>query len=225
MIKISNNEIIDVVRYSDTKMIFAEKMLSSDLTRYKNKFFILDFNTGEKEVVTTTVYKLKKFGYAYEKICEKITSFVECDAFILKNKNVLVMFDGEAGLFDRDGEMLWQRSLSYNDSPVTSLAPETDYFWTVCKNEDCAIRYNADNFNIDIRVGGKGKGTFNKPYFASADGSFVYVCCSDRIRKISMDNLVVSDVEGVYEIPKRFYKLGRYSIFCKTDGVYLDKDE
>ena len=225
LIKISNKEIIDVIRYSESKMIFAEKILTPDMSQYKAKYFMLDFETGEKEPVTTTVYKLKKFGYAYEKICEKITNYVGCDAFILPDKNVLVMFEGEAGLFDRDGEMLWHRKLAYNDVPVTSLAADDEYFWSVCPGEDCVIRYNADNFNIDIRVGGKGKGTFNRPFFASADRFYIYVCCADRVRKISKDNLVVSDVDGVYEVPKRFYRLGRYSIFCKYDGLYIDKEE
>ncbi len=226
MIKISTGEIIDVVRYSDTKVIFAEKALSPDLTTTKAKYFILDFNTGEKEAVTTTAYKLKKFGFAFETICAKMTDFISCDAIILKNRNVLVMFEGgEAGLFDRDGEMLWNKKLTYNDAAVQSLALDGDYFWTVSKSEDCVIRYNADNINVDIRIGGKDKGTFRAPFFASADEDYVYICCADRVRKISKDNLVVSDVEGLYDAPKRFYKLGKYSIICKPDGAYIDKDE
>ena len=226
MIKISNREIIDVVKYSDTKVIFAEKVLTGDLTQYKAKYFILDFETGEKEPVTTTAYKLKKFGYSFEKICDKITDFINCSAIILGDKSVLVMFEGgEAGLFDRDGEMLWNKKLSFNDIPVTSLAADGDYFWTVCSSEDCAIRYNAENFNIDIRVGGKGRDTFNAPQFASADDKYVYICCSDKVRRISKDNLTVSDAEGIYDAPKRFYKLSRFSILCKSDGTYIDKDE
>lgn len=226
LIKISNSEIIDVVKYSDSKVIFAERVPSTDFTQVKARYFILDFNTGEKEAVTTTAYKLKKFGFAFEKICDKITDFINCDAIILGNRNVLVMFEGgEAGLFDREGEMLWNKTLTYNGAAITSLTPDGEYFWSVCKSEDCVIRYNAENVNVDIRIGGKDKGTFNSPFFASADSDYIYICCADRVRKISKDNLVVSDAEGIYDSPKRFYKLGRYSVICKADGAYIDKDE
>ena len=226
MIKITDREIIDIVRYSDNKVIFAEKVYSGDLTQSKAKFFMLNFDNGEKEPATSNVYKLKKFGYAFEKICDKITDFVNCDAIILADKSVLVMFEGgEAGLFDRDGEMLWNKKLSYNDAPMASLSEDGDYFWCACRSEDSVIRYNAENVNIDIRIGGKGKGTFNAPYFTSSDRFYVYVCCSDRVRKISKNDLTVSDVDGIYDTPKRFYKLGRFSILVKPDGTYIEKDE
>ena len=220
MIKIAHN-VIDVVKYSDTKVIFAEQNISG-----KTKFFILDFDTGEKEPVTTNVYKLKKFGYAYEKICDKITDYINCDSVILADKSVLVMFEGgETGLFNREGEMLWTKKWEYNGSPVTSPTYDGEFIWCACKSEDCVVRYSADNFNIDIRIGGKDKGTFNSPVFASADSEYIYVCCSDRVRKISKENLTVSDAEGIFDIVKKFYKLGRFSIICKTDGTFIDKDE
>ncbi|MBQ9516823.1 MAG: hypothetical protein IJR60_01935 [Eubacterium sp.] len=226
MIKITNREVIDVVNYSDTKVIFAEKVSLGELTQAKFKFFILDFESGEKEAVTTNVYKMKKFGHAYEKICERITDYVNCSAVMLKDRNVLVMFEGgEAGLFDREGEMLWTKKLEYNDEPVISLAADDDYFWSVCKGENCVIRFNADNFNVDIRIGGKDQDTFTAPYFASSDDEYVYICCADKVRKISKENLTVSDAEGIFDTPNRFYKLGRFSILCSYDGTYIDKDE
>ncbi|MBQ7203789.1 MAG: hypothetical protein IJS03_07225 [Eubacterium sp.] len=226
MIKISNREIIDIVRYSDSKMIFAEKPMFGDIKNCKASYFILNFETGEKEAVTTKVYLLKKFGFAFEKICSKITDFTQCDTVVLKNKDVLVLFpDGQAGLFNREGEMIWNKKLTYKNMPVMSLAEDGDYFWCVCKDGDCAIRYNSDNFNIDIRIGAKGKGTFNSPAFLSSDRDNIYVCCADRVRKISKDNLTVTDIPGLYDVPKKFYKVGRYSIIGKADGTYIDKDE
>ncbi|MBR1531153.1 MAG: hypothetical protein IJ643_03715 [Eubacterium sp.] len=226
MIKITNKNIIDVVKYSDTIIIFAESVPMGDLAEAKSNFFILDFETGEKEVVTTSVYKMKKYGHAFERICQQISEYVNCSAIILENKNVLVMSeDSEAGLFDRDGELVWTKKLRYNDEPVTSLVNDGEYFWSVCKNEDSVIRFNAENFNTDIRIGGKEQDTFSAPYFASADENYVYVCCSDKVRKISKDDLTVSDVDGIYETPKQFYKLGRFSILCNFDGTYIDKDE
>ena len=226
MIKITSKNVIDVVKYSDTKIIFTEDIPTIDTSQSKANFFILDFETGEKEAVTKNVYKLKKFGHAFERICEQITEYVNCSTIILNNRNVLVMFEsGEAGLFDPDGEMLWTKKLTFNDIPVISLAADDEYFWSVCKSENCVIRYNAENFNVDIRIGGKDQDTFNAPYFASSDDEYIYICCADKVRRISKEDLTVSDAEGIYETPDRFYKLGRFSILCNFDGPYIDKDD
>ena len=49
MIKISNREIIDVVKYGSNKAIFVEKRpLFDEGGRYKVNYFVLNFDTGEK---------------------------------------------------------------------------------------------------------------------------------------------------------------------------------
>jgi len=227
VIKISSREVIDIVRYSESKIIFAEKVPLPQMNQYKVNYFILNFDSGEKEVITKRAYLLKKFGYAFEKISETIADFVQCEAVILADKSVLVIFpNGQSGLFDREGNMLWNKELRYNDSVVSSLAYDKDAFWCVCENENCVIRYSTDNFTIDIRVGSKEADTFQRPQFVSADEKNVYVCCKDnRVRSISKDNLIVSDVRGDFENIQRYYRFGRFSILCKADGTYIDKEE
>jgi len=224
MEKISNKEIIDVVKFSKDKLIFVSKNpLEPSLD--KAEYYIINFATGEKEVVTKKAYMLKKFGSSYEKIGEKISDFIQCQAMILKDKSVLVVFpNGQAGLFDSNGELSWIKELKHNDSPVYSLAPDEDSFWCVCTDENCVMRFSTDNYSVDIRIGSKDASTFSKPSFASSDGEFVYICSQDgSVRKIDKSTLIVSDVVEKVVNLQRYYKFKGVSIFCLTDGLYFEK--
>ncbi|MFR5876253.1 MAG: hypothetical protein ACLUFN_07160 [Eubacterium sp.] len=226
MLKISNKEIIDIIKFSESKVIFVEKKPFGDLSQYKANYFILNFETGEKEVVTKSAYLMRKFGPNYEKITESIANYVQCDVAVLTDKNVLVIFpNGQTGLFDSAGGMKWNGTLKYNDKIVSGIATDNDYFWSCCKDENCVIRYSSDNIKVDIRIGGKEATTFTKPDFVSADDEYIYVCCDGlKVRKIDKSNFTVSDVKGSYIGLKKFYKLGKFSIICTSDGAYIDKD-
>jgi hypothetical protein len=226
LLKISNKEIIDVVKYSDVKVIFVEKKPFGDLSQYKADYFILNFETGKKEVITKNAYLLKKFGSNYRKITEVLANFVQCDAYCTPSKNVLAIFpNGQAGMFDQLGNMQWNGTLNYNDKTVTSMAGDGEYFWTCCKDENCVIRYNCDNIKVDIRIGGKDATTFSKPNFISSDDDYIYVCCDNsKVRKIDKSNFTVTDIDATYEDLTKFYKLGRFSIICTKNGAYIDKD-
>ena len=62
MIKISNKQIIDVVRFSDDKAVLVEKVPKLNSESYGVNYFLLNFNDGKKEIVTKDAYLLKKFG-------------------------------------------------------------------------------------------------------------------------------------------------------------------
>ena len=224
MEKITNKEIIDVVRFSKDKLVFAEKNPLADNLQYNANYYIVNFATGEKEVVTKKAYMLKKFGSAYEKICDKISDYIQCEAMILSDKSVLIVFpNGQAGLFDAQGELLWIKDFRYNNKPVFSLAQDGEYFWCVCKEENCVMRYNADNFTVDIRIGSSDNSSFNAPHFASSDEEYVYICCNEnKVRKIDKKTLIVSDVETNIPSLQRFYRFKGYSIFCCSDGLYFE---
>lgn len=225
MIKISNKEIIDVVKYSGTKAIIVEKKPLADFGQYKLNYFVLNFENGEKEVITKSAYLLKKFGSSYQKIIETIANYAECDSAILSNRNVLLVFpNGQVGMFESNGEMKWNNQISYNEKIVNGLAIDGDYFWSCCKDENCVIRYNAENIGVDIRVGSKEAETFIRPSFVSADDNNIYVCCDGiKVRKIDKSNFTVSNVRE-YNNLKKFYKFNEFSIICTTDGAYIDKD-
>lgn len=226
MIKISNREIIDFVKYSEQKVIFVEKIPLDELGKYKVNYFVLNFENGEREAITKNAYLLKKFGSAFQSIIDEISNFVQCNAVIFPSKSVFVIFsNGQAGYFNSFGEMQKSGELKYNDSNCSYATEDGDYFWTCCKDENCVIRYTADSVKVDLRIGAKESGTFNNPIFISSDERFVYVCCEDgRIRKIDKSNFTVSDYSKTFNGLKRFYKYGRFAVICTTDGAFIDKD-
>lgn len=226
MIKISNRQIADVVRFSDDKAVLVEKKPNPDSASYGVNYFILNFSTGEKEIVTKDAYLLKKYGAKRKEISEKLGNFVMPGAKILEDRSVLVIYpNGETGLFDSNGELVRDGLLSYNDSPVSCIAEDGNCFWSVCEGENAVIRYFADGAKMDIRVGGKNQPTFDRPHFVSADDKYVYVCCNhSHVRKIDKSDFTVTDVNRRYPDITGYYKFGKFSIITTFDGAYCDKD-
>lgn len=227
MLKISSREIIDVVRYGDDKAILVEKNpIVDEIGKYKVRYFVINFNSGEKEGITKTAYLRQKFGSNYSTIIEKIGNFVQCDSLVLSNRNVLVIYPGGmSGLFDSNGELKKDGQLDYNDSPVSGIAEDGECFWSVCPDENCVIRYFADGVKVDIRIGGRDSATFDRPHYVSSDSDNVYICCSNNhIRVVDKKTFAVSDISKRYTDLQRYYRFGQYAIVCTSDSAYLDKD-
>lgn len=223
MTRISNREIIDVIKYTEDRIILVEKVPIIESTQFKVNYFIINLKNGEKEVITKSAYLLKKLGSAYQKISESLPDFALSQSCILKDKSVFIIFpNGECGLFNQNGNMEWNKKLEYNGSAVTSLASDGDYIWCVCRNENCVIRYDCETFRIDLRIGSKDAQTFEAPSFVSEDESFIYVCCANKLRAISKEDLTVSDVGGFIPNLKRFYRFGETTLICTTDGAYIE---
>lgn len=227
MKKISNKEIADVVKYGENHVIIVEKVPVLASNSHKANYYILNLETLEKEGLTRSAYLMKKFGSAYNEICDSIASPIQCEAVIFSNREVFIIFEnGQCGLFDSDGKMLWNRKLDYNGAPVKGLAIDGEYFWCCCEQENCVIRYSLDNFKVDLRIGGKDAKTFIRPSFVSADDESIYVCCdSKQLRRISKSDLTVSDIGGYQIGLKRFYRFDGASLISTVDGAYIQKDE
>lgn len=226
MIKISDREIIDVIKYSSDKAILVEKKPNLDSAGYGVNYFVLNFSSGEKEIITKDAYLLKKYGANRKIIAEKLGNFVVPNAMILEDRSVLVIYPtGETGLFNSEGELVKDGLLSYNDSPVSGIAEDGECFWSVCQNENCVIRYYADGAKVDIRIGTKEQNTFPNPHFVSSDDNNIYVCCEhDRVRTISKTDFVVSDIKKTYDQMTGYYRFGDFAIITTYTGAYCDKD-
>ena len=226
MIKISNREIIDVIKYNDDKVIMVEKKPLGEFGKFKVNYYILNLTNGSKEAITKNAYLLKKFGNSFQEITESMNNFVQCDSIIFPSRNVFVIFpNGQTGYYNEYGEQKWQGILNYNDNCCCSATPDGNYFWTCCPDENCVVRYTADSIKVDLRIGSKDALTFTKPFFSSSDDNYIYICCEGgRIRKIDRKNFAVSDIKSVYDGLKKYYKFGRFSIISTLNGTFMDKD-
>ena len=223
MQRISRCVVIDIIDYDDHAVVFVEKRpLAENPAKYRANYLVYDFDKQQVEQITKSAYLLKKFGPEFNKISAQVRNFVSCDAAILYDKRVLMIYpNGEAGIFDRDGELGWTGSFAYHEETVSGLALEGKYFWCVCKNENCIIRYSAQNMKVDLRIGGKNAVTFQAPeHISCADGD-LYVCCNtNKVKRIDGTNYGVEDYLESKEHILRFKKHGKNAIICTPYGAY-----
>lgn len=223
MIRVSTKEIIDILSYGDGKAIIVEKNPILNSTQFKASYSVIDFENKSKNVLTKNAYLLKKFGVPFKQISETIPNFVQCNAAILYDRRVLVIYpNGEAGIFDREGELSWSGYFKYHDEIVYGLALEGKYFWSICPAENSIIRYYSQTMQVDLRIGGKDASTFVNPTHISSDGGNIYVCCGgNKVRMIDGNDFTVSDHLTFDEQIKQYHKFGNHSIVVLSSGTYL----
>lgn len=223
MERVSRNEVIDLLQYSNG-FIFAEKLpIAPDFNRYKVSYSVYDFNAGQVQKITKGAYLLKKFGPAYKQISEQLKNFVVCDTITLYDRRTLILYPtGEAGIFLKDGDLAWSGSYIYHDAPLRSLALDGKYFWSVVPKENCILRYNSHNMKVSLRVGGKESNSFSKPCHIYLNEGMLYVCCSGNGVIKSVDsNYVVKDYLRFDEPVRRFLKVGKNRVACLDSGMYI----
>lgn len=220
---ISKKEIIDVVKYSDTSAIIVEKLPLAVNTQYKVQYSVVDFENKSIDVSTKSAYLLKKFGSNFKRISEIIPNFVQCEASVLYDRRVLAIYpNGETGIFDREGELEWSGAFDYHEKPIKCLALEGKYFWSVCPDENCVIRYSSQNMKVDLRIGGIDAKTFINPSHISYDNGDLYVCCDgNKVRRIDGNNYTVSDYLVFNDRIISFYKYNEYAIAVMSNGTYI----
>ena len=216
MKQISTKEIVDLFAYNKDSAVLVEKRPLPGNAQYKVNYSVVNFATGEQEVITKSAYLLRKFGSAFQKISTEIPNFVQCDAAVLYDRRVLVIYpNGEAGIFDREGTLEWNGMFQYHDAPVKHLALEEKYFWSVCPGENAVIRYACQNMKVDLRIGGKDAQTFVNPqHICQYNGDLYVACGGNKIRKIDGMDYTVSDYRTFSQQVKRYHKFGQYALWC-----------
>lgn len=223
---ISTKEIVDVLYYNQDSVVLVEKLPLPNARQYKVQYSLVNFKDRSIDVITKSAYLLKKFGANFKRISEIMPNFVLCDAAVLYDRRVLAVFpNGEAGIFDREGELDWSGVFEYHGEPVKHIVLENKYFWSVCQNENCVIRYSSQNMSVDLRIGGKDTDTFVNPTHVSLDGNDIFVCCdNNKVRKINGDNYTVSDYLNFTDNIKSYYRFGKYAIAVMVSGTYVLED-
>ncbi|MGN1328714.1 MAG: hypothetical protein ACI4V4_03340 [Eubacterium sp.] len=223
---ISTKEIVDVIKYGDHSAILVEKLPLTNSNQYKVQYSVVNFETKSIDVLTKSAYLLKKFGSGFHRISQIIPNFVQCDAAVLYDRRVLTIYpNGEAGIFDREGELEWSGKFEYHGKTVKCLALEGKYFWSVCPEENCVIRYSSQNMNVDLRIGGVDAQTFVNPTHICYDCGDIYVCCdSNKVRKIDGSNYTVSDYLNFTDNIKQYYRFGSYAVAVMLSGTYVLED-
>ncbi|MGN1123678.1 MAG: hypothetical protein ACI4RR_04985 [Eubacterium sp.] len=220
---ISTKEIVDIIKYDNNSVIIVEKLPLPNTNQYKAQYSVVNFETKSIDVVTKSAYLLKKFGANFNRISQIIPNFVQCDAAVLYDRRVLAIYpNGEAGIFDREGELEWSGKYDYHDKTVKCLALEGKYYWSICPEENCVIRYSCQNMKVDLRIGGADAPTFPNPTHINFDGGDIYVCCdNNKVRRIDGNNYTVSDYLNFTDSIRQYYKFGDYAVAVMSSGTYV----
>lgn len=67
MKQISTKEIVDLFAYNKDSAVLVEKRPLPGNAQYKVNYSVVNFATGEQEVITKSAYLLRKFGSAFQK--------------------------------------------------------------------------------------------------------------------------------------------------------------
>lgn len=223
MNRITGSEVIDLIQYSNG-FIFAEKVpLPNDYKRYKVSYSVYDFNSRQIQKITKGAYLLKKFGPSYKQIAEQLNNYVVCSTITLYDRRTLILYPtGEAGIFARDGDLVWSGEYAYHDYPIRSLATDGKYFWSVVPHENCILRYNTHNMKVTLRIGSREADTFISPEHISLSDNTFYVCCGNgKVKAVDAGNYAVKDYLRFDEPVHMFLKIGNNRVACLNSGMYV----
>ena len=222
MKKIFPFEVFDIIPCPDG-IILSQKELFNG-TSYKVSFLQYSVITGKLSPVTKDFYQLNKFGENYAKICEEIGDYISCEATVFKNGSVAVVYSsGETGIFDASGKPVWTGDLFYKDCPINGAVADGVYFWTTVPLQNSIINYSIPHKKFSMRIGSENSPTFSEPVSLSIYRKEMFVCNagSNKIRKVSLSNYLVSDYKRFDEPVYKYILSALKEFVILSSGVYV----
>ncbi len=221
MKKIFDGEILDIIPYA-SGFIFAEKIALSN-KKIKVSYTAYSFDTSMVYPVTKGAYLLTKYGGAFKAISNQLSNYVTCDAGQLPDRQIIIVYpQGEAGIFNQEGELTWFGSLTYHDFPVQSVIVDGKYFWCAVPQGDAVIRYNTRTMKMDLRIGGGSNSCFQNPNSMSLYDGKLYVCDvgTCKVRVMHLQDYTVKDFLK-FDVPVfKYMRMGKNEVVVREDGVY-----
>ncbi len=222
MKKLMDIDIVDIVPFNKGIIVARKDTLPSGTT--KISFFTYDVKLERPTASTRSAYLLNKFGENFEKISEQLNDFIYCDAAVLPNKHVAVMYSsGELGLFNDKGLLYWTGDLQYKDCSVSGVVAEGKYIWCVVPENNSIIRYSPSTEKIVLRIGGDSSTAFLNPVAITSYDNKLYICNyqSCKIRTVDLNNYTVTDYKTFDEPVYRYIKTNDRELVELESGVYM----
>ncbi len=222
MKKLMNIDIADIVPFNKGIIVARKDTLSDGTT--KISFFTYDVKLERPTASTKGAFLLNKFGENFEKIAEQLNDTLYCNAAILPNKHVAVMYSsGELGLFNDKGELYWTGDLQYKECAVSGVASEGKYIWCVVPDNNSIIRYSPSTEKIVLRIGGDSSTAFLNPVAISIYENTLYICNykSCKIRTVNLNDYTVADYKTFDEPVYRYIKTNDRELVELESGVYM----
>ena len=222
MKKISETNVIDIVPFK-SGFIYVKKIPQDD-GAFRVKFLGYDTKRMENAPVTKSVYLLSKFGPSFEIISEKLGDYATCDAGILANKYVVVVYPtGEMGIFDDRATLVWTGDLQYKEDLVQSLAVDGNNIWCCVPNQNSIIEYSIINKKVNMRIGGDNSTAFSNPVAIVRYDDELFVTNKDscKVRIVSLKDYSVRDFRLFDEPVYRYIQTCGKEVVLLESGIYV----
>ncbi len=222
MIKVVGQKVIDLIAYKQGILFVIKELVANG--QYKVSFYSYDLQTQSIATVTKNAYLMTKFGSAYETIVPYLEDYVSCAAQKLADgKTVVTYRGGEIGLFSENGTLLYSERIAYNNSPIREAAAIGNHVWCAVPEENVIVRYNTKKKRIDLRLGDKATGTFNRPVFISVADNTLFVSCKggNCVNAVSLPDFTVTKIHAFNEPVLEYFRVGNNEFAVLDSGVYL----
>ncbi|MBR5246386.1 MAG: hypothetical protein IKV25_03320 [Clostridia bacterium] len=216
------DSVYDIIAFSNG-IIYTKKTVLENGS-VKVSFYGYDIKRMQNTPVTKSVYLLNKYGSEYKKIAEQLGDYVSCDAEILSNKHVIVVYSsGETGIFSPDGEMVWSCDLIYQGSEITGAVADGNQIWSVVPDKNCVVSYSISHKKFSMRIGSSQSTSFQKPVSISKYDNELFVCNADsqKVRTISLKDYSVNDFRIFDEPVYKYLRSCGKEIVVLESGVYV----
>lgn len=222
MKKISSTDIFDLIPFKSGFIYVKKAELENG--SFKLKFYGYDVKKMENAPITKSVYLLSKFGSSFNIIAEKLGDYASCDAGILPNKYVSVVYPtGEMGLFDEKAALIWTGDLQYKGSPVQSLAVDGNNIWCCVPKLNSIINYSIVNKKVSMRIGSENSTAFSNPISVVKYDDELFVVNKDscKVRIVSLNDYSVRDFRLFDEPVLKYIRTNGKEVVLLESGIYI----
>ncbi len=193
-------------------------------TRANVNYKMINFDEGTVMNITTSIYRLSKFGSNYQSFQMQVLNYVTCRAVLLSNGKVFVMdANGSAKLLDDGARTEWVGSLLYRGEAPADLVQYGAALWASFPESGVLVRYSLHTMREELRIGGGRASTFSRPEGLWVDGDKLMVCNagSHKLWQVDLKSYAVTDYEQFEEPVHQYVKIGDYELVVLDSGVYL----
>lgn len=214
---------VDIIPFS--KGFICAQKVNVETAGTKIRYIACDFSRREITSVTRSVYLMNKFGTAFKEISGQLADPISCAAARISGERTVVVYpNGEAGIFDKNGKLLWTDDLIYKDEyPVSCAAADGAYVWCVARNGNAVLKYSVSSKRFAFRIGSKDSPAFLSPYHVVRYGQTLYVSCpgSHQIKTIDAKSFEVSDYRRFEEPVYKYLRTDGFEIVLLSSGIYV----
>lgn len=190
----------------------------------KLRYILCDLQKKEVNTSAGKIYYQTKFGDACREIALQLADPVNCSAARISGGRTAVVYpNGETGIFDKSGKLLWADDLLYNGFPISGAAAEGGSVWAVVRKGNAVVKYSTSTHRFALRFGSKDSYAFSKPHHIARYEKELFISCPgiNAVKTIDLKTFEVDEYCRFKEPVFKFMRTGSFEIVVLSSGVYV----